>query len=70
MKKAIKTNKTFILFTLLFIFIAAFSFATFQKTETICSEVKGCCRTTQPNNSGEMIWDVFSHGFIFLVSFR
>jgi hypothetical protein len=70
MKKATTTNKAFILFTLFFIAIAAISFASFQKTEAVCIEVKKCSRVKPLTNNGQMIWDVFSHGIISLVSYR
>lgn len=70
MKKANTTNKAFLLFTLFFIAIAAFSFATFQKTEMVCSELKQCSGTKPSINKGEMIWDVFTHSIIALVSYR
>jgi hypothetical protein len=69
MKKATITNKAFILFTLLFISIAIFSFAVFQETEKACNEVKKCSEAA-PSNNGEMIWDVFSRRLISLVSYK
>lgn len=70
MKKATTTNKAFLLFTLFFVFIAAFSFAAFQETEAVCSEAKKCSQAKPLNTNGEMIWDVFSHGLISLISYH
>jgi hypothetical protein len=70
MKKATTTNKAFLLFTLFFIAIAALSFASFQKTEAVCSEVKKCSQSKPATNDGHLLWDVFSYGLMSFVSYR
>jgi hypothetical protein len=66
MKKA-TTTKAFTLFTILFILIAAFSFAAFE-TKGVCNETKKCSQIT-PSKTGEMLWDGFSRRFISLISY-
>jgi len=65
MKRAF-TTKAFTLLTLLFVLIAAFSFAAFE-TKEVCREAKKCSQVA-PSKSGEMLWDSFSRRFISLVS--
>jgi hypothetical protein len=68
MKKAF-TTKAFTLFTVLFVLIAAFSFATFKETEQVCKEAsKKCSQATPSKKSSEMLWDGFSRRFITLIS--
>lgn len=69
MRKA-NPKKAFALFTLLFVLIAACSFAVFQKTGKACAKAQQCSEQTPPTKSGEMIWDVFSRRLISLVSYR
>lgn len=61
-------QKAFLLFTLLFICIAAFSFAAFRETGQVCHSVKTCCRVAHPVKSSEMLWEVVSRQFLSLVS--
>jgi Skp family chaperone for outer membrane proteins len=70
MRKADPTKKTFVLFTLLFIIIAASSFVAFHKTEEACTGLQRCSQETPATKTGEMIWDVFSRRLISLVSYR
>ncbi|WP_121352466.1 hypothetical protein [Flavisolibacter nicotianae] len=62
------TQKAFLLLTLFFILIAGFSFAAFRETEQVCTQVKSCCKMTQPARSSEMLWEVVSRQFLSLVS--
>lgn len=68
MKKAF-TTKAFILFTALFVLIAAFSFATFKETEQDCTSATKKCSQAMPSKKGsDMLWDGFSRRFITLIS--
>ena len=70
MKKAANANKALLLLTLLFIIIAACSFAAFREAETICTEASGKCNDTRSSkrNGGGMFWDDFSRLFVSVVS--
>lgn len=72
MRKANATYKAFIGFTILFMLIAAFSFAAFRETEDFCtSEGKKCSQETAPSGKGgEMLWDSFSRRFVSLVAIK
>jgi len=61
-------QKAFLLFTLLFISIAAFSFAAFRETEQVCTEVKSCCEASRPAKNAGMLWEVVSRPFLSLIS--
>ena len=72
MKRAF-TTKAFTLFTVLFVVIAAFSFAAFRETEQVCSLTKKCSQASPAEKGSkgtEMIWDGFSRRFISLVSIK
>ena len=70
MKKAF-TTKAFTLFTVLFVLIAAFSFAAFRKTEQVCTAATKKCSQGAPLKRGsEMPWDGFSRRFITLISVK
>lgn len=69
MKKGNTTYSFLIGLTLVFVLIAAFSFAAFQKAEDTCtSEIEECVNPAQ--KGGEMLWDGFSRRFVSLVSFK
>jgi|GEM_PF-4843524 len=72
MRKANSTYKAFIGFTLLFMLIAAFSFAAFRETENICTgETNNCSQQGAPSEKGgEMLWDSFSRRFVSLVTIK
>ena len=70
MRKAIIINKALILFTILFIIIAALSFAAFEKGEKVCAEAGKCSEVKPSITNGEMIWDVFSRRLISFVSLK
>jgi len=69
MKKATITNRVLIGFTLIFMLIAAFSFAAFRETEQSCAKMKSCTPIV-PSEKGEMLWDGFSRHFLSLVSIK
>jgi hypothetical protein len=62
------TPKAFILLTLVFVFIAAASFAAFKETEVVCAEARQCLKTAPVQKSGEIIWEVVSRQFLSLIS--
>jgi len=72
MKKANATHKALFGLTLLFMLIAALSFAAFRETESLCSiSAKKSCQAAAPKHSGgQMLWDDFSRHFLSLVSIR
>ena len=64
MKKA-PTTKALILFTFLFILLAAFSFACFTKPGDISAEIKKTTEAAAPSaDKGEMLWDIFSRRLV------
>ena len=70
-----KGNTTYTLLTgltLVFILIAAFSFAAFQDVDGSCtSEAHECEQQLNPaKKGGEMLWDGFSRRFVSLVSIK
>ena len=68
MKKA-TTTKAFTLLTVLFVLIAAFSFAAFNETKQACTAAtKKCSQSTPSKKGSEMLWDGFSRRFITLIS--
>lgn len=58
----------YILFCLLFIFIAVASFAAFTETEELCNQAAECLKPESLRN-GEMIWEVASRQFLSLFPF-
>ena len=69
MKKANSANKVLIGLTALFMLIAAFSFAAFNETKTICSQAKNCTPSAPSRSKGgEMPWDGFSRRFVSFVA--
>jgi thiol:disulfide interchange protein len=70
MKKANSTNKVLIGLTMLFMMIAGLSFAAFRETEEICTQAKNCTPASSKSKGGEMLWDVFSRGFISVVAIK
>jgi hypothetical protein len=62
------TQKAFLLITLLFISLAAFSFAAFRETEQVCTAAKSCCKMAHPAKGGEMLWEVVARHFLSMVS--
>jgi len=71
MKKANSTNKVLIGLTMLFMMIAALSFAAFRETEEICTQAKTCTPPASTNSKGgEMLWDGFSRRFVSFVAIK
>ena len=71
MKKANSTNIMLIGLTVLFMMIAAFSFAAFRETEEICSQAKNCTQQAPSRSKGgEMPWDGFSRRFVSFVAIK
>ncbi len=66
MKKFFK-QKAFLLFTLLFILLAAASFAAFRETERVCEQVE-CAKVTAPEKNSDMVWEVVSRQFLSLIA--
>ena len=62
------TQKAFLLITLLFVSLAAFSFAAFRETEQVCKEARNCCKITRKAQNSEMLWEVVARHFLSLVS--
>ena len=62
------TYKALIGFTIIFMLIAAVSFAAFRETDELCGEAKTCTQEIPVKKGGEMIWDSFSRRFISLVA--
>ncbi|MBB1286337.1 hypothetical protein HRH25_18280 [Flavisolibacter sp. BT320] len=62
------TPTAYILFSLMFILIAAASFAAFSEAEEICNRAGNCLRPLQNPSNGEMIWEVVSRQFLTLLS--
>ena len=60
------TPAAYILVSLLFVFIAVASFATFAETEEICTQATNCLKPI-PATNGEMIWEVISRQFLTLL---
>ena len=58
--------RAFLLISLLFVLIAAASFAAFTKTEELCTQAESCLRQMHPTSNGEMIWEVVSRQFLSL----
>ncbi len=61
------TQKGFVLMTLLFVGIAAFSFAAFTTTDDLCTAAKEACKAVQPAKPSELLWEVVSRQFLSLV---
>lgn len=70
MRKANSTYRVLTGLTLVFVLIAAFSFAAFHKAEDICSEAKSCAQPAPSHKGSEMLWDGFSRRFVSLLSIR
>ncbi|HYO21297.1 MAG TPA: hypothetical protein VER36_02755 [Flavisolibacter sp.] len=70
MRKAISTNRVLIGLTLVFMLIAALSFAAFDETKSLCGEAKNCTRSAPAKRSGEMLWDGFSRRFVSLIAIK
>lgn len=70
MRKATSTYKALIGLTLLFMLIAALSFAAFRETNELCSEAKNCTQPAPSRKGGEMLWDGFSRRFVTLVTIK
>jgi len=71
MKKANATHKALFGLTLLFMLIAALSFAAFRETQSLCSVSKKCCQMApQKHRGGQMLWDDFSRHFLSFVWLR
>mgnify|MGYP003581340559 CR=1 FL=1 len=62
------TPTAYILFSLLFVFIAVASFAAFMETEELCAQAESCLMQVPPTANGEMIWEVISRQFLTLLS--
>jgi hypothetical protein len=69
MKKGNSVYKMLTGLTLVFVLIAAFSFAAFQPSGSNCiSELKKCTQQIDPaQKGGEMLWDGFSRRFVSLM---
>ncbi|HZH37981.1 MAG TPA: hypothetical protein VEX65_11925 [Flavisolibacter sp.] len=61
------TQKAFLLLTLLFVLLAAASFAAFRETEQVCQQVQ-CAKVTSHEKNGNMIWEVVSRQFLSLLA--
>ena len=62
------TYKALIGFTIIFMLIAAVSFAAFRDTDGMCDQAKTCTQEVPTKRGGEMIWDSFSRRFVSLVA--
>jgi hypothetical protein len=62
------TYKALIGFTIIFMLLAAVSFAAFRETNEFCGEAKTCTEQAPVKRGGEMLWDSFSRRFISLVA--
>lgn len=67
MKKAF-VPKAFLLFTLLFVAIAAASFAAFQEQEEVCAGWAKTCNAAKPGKTNELLWEVVARRILSLVS--
>ena len=71
MKKTNSANKVLIGLTVLFMMIAAFSFAAFRETEKVCSQVNNCTPSSPSHSKGgEMPWDGFSRRFLSFITVK
>lgn len=71
MKKANSTNIVLIGLTILFMMIAAFSFAAFRETGELCTQAKTCTPAAPTESKGgEMLWDGFSRRFVSFVTIK
>jgi hypothetical protein len=61
------TQKAFLLLTLLFVLLAAASFAAFRETEKVCEQAQ-CAKVKAPEKNGNMIWEVVSRQFLSLIA--
>ena len=64
----IGTQKAFLLFTLLFVFLALFSFAAFHETEPLYTEARFCLKMAAPAQDSGMLWEVVFRQFLSLIS--
>ena len=58
------TYRALIGFTIVFMLIAAVSFAAFRETDELCGEANTCTEQVPVKKGGEMLWDSFSRQFI------
>jgi len=55
-------NKWFFLAVALTLSLSAFSFATYKKTQAVCSTAENCCPNSPANSNQktDMLWDILS----------
>lgn len=63
------TQKALLLFTLLFIVLAAASFAAFRETDQTYAGTEACLKYASSTQKGEMLWEVLFRPFLSLMSF-
>ncbi len=63
------TQKALLFFTLLFIVLAAASFAAFRETEQVYDGAKTCLKYATPSQNSEMLWEMLFRPFLSLMSF-
>lgn len=70
MRKANPIHKALLALTLIFVLIAAASFASFRQGRSLCSEASKKGSPAPSKNGGQMLWDDFSRRFLSLASAR
>jgi hypothetical protein len=63
------TQKALLLFTLLFVVLAAASFAAFRETEQAYTGAQACLKYASSAQKTEMLWEVLFRPFLSLMSF-
>ncbi|HUC81850.1 MAG TPA: hypothetical protein VMR70_13095 [Flavisolibacter sp.] len=70
MRKANSTYRVLTGLTLVFMLIAALSFAAFHNAEDLCNEAKNCIQPLPSKKGSDILWDGFSRGFIALITLK
>jgi hypothetical protein len=65
----IYTQKALLLFTLLFMVLAAASFAAFRETEQVYTGAEACMKYACSTQESKMLWEVIFRPFLSLMSF-